>query len=403
MAVSLACALAGAAGMASSARAVSIVQHPLPGRAPLASPEAILAGAGGLLVAPTAPGPAFETLQTSGAMTFAGGPAGPSAIRLARGPSGEPWYSSTVLVREADGSELPYAAIFEVTPAGVAQRARYGSTADAPVDLAGGPDGALWIANVGAGDSIDSYLPGGQIVKHPTSGPPIALAPGPDGALWFTDAGPCGDYGGPCIGRISTTGEVSYHPLPWPSGPYGITTGADGALWFAEWQVSAIGRMTTDGRLQQFAIQGPAGRPVGAGGPTPTRLVATADGSIWFVDPGDDAVGRVSAAGQVSEYPIPPLAAAERVQPALADAVPDGIAAGPEGLLWVTEANARSIASVDPNGRPASATPEQPAGGPGSRAARRTRRCAGGIRRAGTRSRRRAHRVGCRRARRALR
>jgi virginiamycin B lyase len=82
--------------------------------------------------------------------------------------------------------------------------------------------------------------------------------------------------------------------------------------------------------------------------------VAAADGTIWFTDPGDDSVGHVTPGGEVSEYPIPPLASGERVQPALADAVPEGIAAGPEGLLWVTEANARAIASVDPKGQPAS-------------------------------------------------
>jgi virginiamycin B lyase len=261
---------------------------------------------------------------------------------------------STVLVKEPDGGELPYAAIFEVTPAGVVQRARYASTSDSPVDVSAGPDGALWIANDGAGDSVDSFMPGGQIVKHPTPGPPIAIAPGPDGAMWFTDAGPCPGYGGPCIGRLSTTGAISYVPLPWPSGPFGITTGGDGALWFAEWQISAIGRMTADGQVRQFEIKSPAGLPAGSGGPTPAHLAATPDGSIWFTDPGDDAVGRVTPGGQVSEYPIPPLTSGERVQPALADAVPEGIALGPEGLLWITEANAKAIASVDPNGQPRS-------------------------------------------------
>jgi virginiamycin B lyase len=347
-----AAALLGA--LAPDAAALSIDQHPLPGGASLVSPEAISATANGLQLPPTATGPAFETLNTSGTVSFTAGPAGPSAIRLTLGPNGEPWYVSTVLVKERDGSELPHATIFEVTPGGVVQRATYSSPADAPVSIATGPDGALWMANDGSGDSVDSYLPGGQIVRHPAPGPPISIAPGPDRALWFTDAGPCPGYGGPCIGRITTTGEVSYHPLPWPSGPYGITAGGDGALWFAEWQISAIGRMTTDGQLRQFPIQAPAGALVGAGGPTPAHLVAAADGTIWFTDPGDDSVGHVTPGGEVSEYPIPPLASGERVQPALADAVPEGIAAGPEGLLWVTEANARAIASVDPKGQPAS-------------------------------------------------
>ncbi|MCW3069203.1 MAG: putative hydrolase [Solirubrobacterales bacterium] len=354
LATALACAAAFVALAAASADAVSIVQHPLPGGARLLSPDVLLGVAGGVVSAATAQGPAFEMINTGGAVSLTAGPAGPTAIRMTRGPNGNLWFLSTVLVKEPGGEELPYAALFEVTTAGIVQRARYASTGDAPVALAGGSDGALWLANDGGGYSIDRFLPGGQIVRHPTSGPPIAIAGGPDGALWFTDAGPCPGYGGPCIGRIATTGELSYYPLPWPSGPFGITAGADGALWFAEWQASAIGRITTSGAIQQYKLPNPAGSAPGAGGPTPVGVAPGPAGSIWFTDPGDDAVGQITAAGTVSEYPIPPLAGGERVNPAFAEAVPQGIAAGPEGLLWVTEANAKTIASVDPNGQPRS-------------------------------------------------
>jgi virginiamycin B lyase len=394
-----------AALLAPSAAAVSITQHPLPGGA-LLSPELILGAPGGLLVSASSPSGAYQPLSIAGgAVSPVSQPAGPTAAAMTRGPDGNLWYLSIVLVKEAGGEEHPYAAIFEATPAGVVQRARYASTADAPVAIVAGADGALWIANDGAGDSIDRYLPGGQIVKHPTPGPPMSVVAGPDGALWFTEAGPCVGYGGPCIGRITTGGEIAYHPLPWPSGPYGIAVGPDGALWFAEWQISTIGRMTALGELQQFPVPNPTGRPVGAGGPTPMRVAAGPDGAIWFTDPGDDSIGQVTASGHVSEYPIPPLAPGERVQPVLADAVPEAIGAS-DGLLWVTEANARAIASVDPNGAPPPAKPAAAGARGGSAARRRARPCATrGLSVAGRRSATRAARVaaGCRHSHRARR
>lgn len=363
------------------AGAVVVVQHALPAGAQATSPEAVLATSEGLVIPPTAPGSAFEAVRTRGGPSFATGPSGAAATRLAPGPDGDLWYVSTIMVREPAGQELPYAAIFEVTPFGVLQRARYASTADAPVDMARGPDGAVWLANDGSGDSVDRYERGGPIVKHHTPGPPLALTAGPDGAIWFTDAGPCPGYGGPCIGRIGTGGELTYFPLPWSSGPAGITVGADGALWFAEWQAPAIGRMTAQGELRQFPVPSPGGRPVGDGGPTPTRVAAAADGSIWFTDPGDGAVGEVSASGAVAEYPIASPAGHGRLRTAPPEVPPEGIAAGPEGLLWVTEGDGRAIASVDPGASaPATSAAVRPRTNRARGSRRRTRRCPRGPR-----------------------
>jgi virginiamycin B lyase len=259
------------------------------------------------------------------------------------GPGGDLWYVSGTLI-----GQRVYEAIFQATASGVAMRAVFPSPTDAPVDMVAGSDGALWLVDAGA-DQIDRYVPGGTLTGFPAPKGPVNIVAGPDGALWFTETWPA-------IGRITPSGELSEFPLPAGSGPYGITVGPDGALWFAEWQAGAIGRMTTDGDLQQFPVPNASGRPAGADGPTPMHLAVGPDGAIWFTDPGDNSIGRV-AGGRVTEYPVPPLAKSEEVQAGVSDAVPEAIADGPDGALWVTEANAKAIARVDPSGVPAVSAP----------------------------------------------
>ena len=67
---------------------------------------------------------------------------------------------------------------------------------------------------------------------------PIEIAAGPDGALWFTN------FGNNSIGRITTAGAVTNFTDPSISLPYGIAAGPDGALWFTN-SASSIGRITT--------------------------------------------------------------------------------------------------------------------------------------------------------------
>jgi virginiamycin B lyase len=63
---------------------------------------------------------------------------------------------------------------------------------------------------------------------HPSPNAPVAIISGPDGALWFTNTGPN-------IGRITTTGAITFYPLPNPgASPGNIVVGPDGALGFPE-------------------------------------------------------------------------------------------------------------------------------------------------------------------------
>ncbi len=82
---------------------------------------------------------------------------------------------------------------------------------------------------------------------HSVESSPRQIAAGPDGALWFTD------LGGNKIGRITTAGKITEFAIPtvgsWPGG---IAAGPDGALWFTE-LAGRIGRVTTAGAITEFA------------------------------------------------------------------------------------------------------------------------------------------------------
>jgi len=67
---------------------------------------------------------------------------------------------------------------------------------------------------------------------------PVDIAAGPDEALWFTE------QDGNKIGRITTAGAVEEFPIPTlASNPSGIVAGPDGALWFTELSGDKIGRI----------------------------------------------------------------------------------------------------------------------------------------------------------------
>ena len=136
---------------------------------------------------------------------------------------------------------------------------------------------------------------------------PAGITAGPDGALWFTES--LGDK----IGRITTSGTITEYPVPTPSSqPNGITAGPDGALWFAETQGGKIGRITTQGSISEY--------PATNNG----SIVAGPDGALWF--PEQDAIGRITTDGTVTNFAVP-----DRI-----NGVGDAITVGPDGALWVS-------------------------------------------------------------------
>ena len=124
-----------------------------------------------------------------------------------------------------------------------------------------------------------------------------------------------------------------------PIRPGDITVGSDRHLWFPEMGTNRIGRITTAGDLAEFTIPDAAalGRAI-APGP---------DGKIWVVGSGLDGrvhVWAVDASG--SSVAIAPLGD----NPSLGIGfLPSGLAAGPDGNVWISKSSA--IARVSPAGQ----------------------------------------------------
>src|SRR6266404_1730309 len=129
--------------------------------------------------------------------------------------------------------------------------------------------------------------------------------------------------------------------------PGDIAVGPDRNLWFPETGTNRIGRVTTSGDIREFTIPDAAalGRPI-APGP---------DGKIWVIGSGLDGrvhVWAVDASG--SSVAVAPLG---DNSPLGIGFLPAGLAAGPDGNVWVSKLTA--IARVSPAGQVA----EFPIGG----------------------------------------
>ena len=352
-----------------SARAVVITQHPLPaGDSPATS---IFGWAGGLITAGASVG-GYQRVQTAPSITVTPGVALLEAVGFGPGPGGVPWFVGGT--KEKIGTEeLVFPVLLEVTPTGAVPKFKYPGAFGrpySPLSLATGPDGAIWIADPGAG-IIERYAPSGDFNQFPMphrASVPITIVNGPNNEMWFTAASDA-------VGEINMNGEITEYALPvgdafgpgaLPS-PYGIAVGPDGAVWFTEENTGRIGRMTASGELTVFNIPNPSQiPPESAGGPSPRDIVAGPDGSMWFTDPGDESIGRVTLAGEITEYPIPAQGAS---------VVPEGIVVA-DGELWFAEGNAKALGSVNPSAVAASATRPLAAKG-GRRAATARRSCKG--------------------------
>jgi virginiamycin B lyase len=209
----------------------------------------------------------------------------------------------------------------------------------APIALTPGPDGALWYA--AQANQIGRIASDGTIISYPihyVPGSPTEtnvflqdLTSGPDGALWFTaSTESIPPYGG-VIGRMTTSGMVTWFSLPIRSAaPVSIVTAPDGALWFTESGINAIGRMSTAGIVTSYSL------PTANSGPHTITLGP--DGALWFTEQAASRIGRITLAGRITEFRLPTGGA------------PWGIVAGPDGALWYTEKFGSELGRVTPKG-----------------------------------------------------
>src|SRR5439155_17947001 len=86
---------------------------------------------------------------------------------------------------------------------------------------------------------------------------PREIAPGPDGNLWFAE------MAANKIGSITPKGEITEYSVPTPdSKPYCVVTGPDKAIWFTASGVDKIGRLDPKtGTFTEFALPSPKSFP----------------------------------------------------------------------------------------------------------------------------------------------
>ena len=109
------------------------------------------------------------------------------------------------------------------------------------------------------------------------------------------------------IGRITTDGAVTVHPLPTDAaGPVGLCAGPDDALWFVEIAAGRIGRITTDGEITGFPLPDRASRP--------HAIVADGHGDLWFTEWGANRVGVIQTIFAKPTNPVQSMADAFRLR-----------------------------------------------------------------------------------------
>jgi streptogramin lyase len=167
------------------------------------------------------------------------------------------------------------------------------------------------------------------------SGAPLDLATGPDGAVWFTELET------DKIGRITSDGAMMEYPLRGQGDAgHSIVLGSDHNLWvtmgvtragFATNTPAAIGRITLAGALTTIPLP-PSSCPDGNDyyDETPDQIAQSADGSLWFIVERRadistcDTIGRITLDGHVTVYALP-----------YQDAEFSSLTRGTDGNIWV--------------------------------------------------------------------
>lgn len=249
---------------------------------------------------------------------------------LTVGPDGTIWYIQTDLISGANQNAYNKTTIGRMTPDGAV------TTFPLPINvkasqIAAGADGALWFvqtvtdASTGSKKStLARITTDGQITPYSAAGTGVTFAcVGPDNAIWYTNDGV------KSIGRLTTDGKVQEFTIPYYAS--WLTSGPDGALWYAEGDYQTpdmanldprtgyLGRIATTGVATELPID-PKVNPV--------KLTAGSDGALWFLafNPTDHTtnLGRITPSGETEIIPLKDIS-----QPGPLTAAP--------GALWVLD------------------------------------------------------------------
>lgn len=74
------------------------------------------------------------------------------------------------------------------------------------------------------------------------------------------------------------------------------------------------------------------------------RIVTSPDGSMWFLEQGANKVGRITTAGAIQEFALPPT-------DSTVDNPAVGMDVGPDGFVWVTIDHGEKLVRLSPSGQ----------------------------------------------------
>ncbi len=297
-------------------------------------------------------GSAIGRITPHGKITFFGAETGRGSALgdITRGPDGNLWFVDSGR-RPMIGRIAPQGSAG--SPPGMATGFTAGLSPDSkPASIVAGPDGNLWFTDVGKTPAIGRVTPQGVITEFsaglsPESKPGEIVA-GADGNLWFGNLSSAA-----AIGRIAVDGTITeFGPGP-PSGsvpPFGPVLGPDGNVWFviASFKTIGIGRITPQGAITGFG-DGVSEQTLSLG-----PLAAGPDGSVWFTARGREeynaqgervtsgyatAIGRVRPSGEIATF-------GECLHTGPQYTGPNSIAAGPDGNVWFTNHTTRSLPNI---------------------------------------------------------
>lgn len=198
-----------------------------------------------------------------------------------------------------------------------------------PKGITTGPDQQIWLVE-STSDIIDQFniLTDTFGVRAGTvthNSHPEFITAGSDGNLWFTE------FTGLKIAKITTAGVVTEYSAPHLSGdifgPFGIGLGADGKVYFGNLEDDSVTAVTPTDATKLYGLG--AGHQQGPAGITPGP-----DGNVYVADANaQDLIARIDpTTGTVTDFAVP-----------TAGADPWGIAQGPDGNVWFAEASTGKV------------------------------------------------------------
>lgn len=149
---------------------------------------------------------------------------------------------------------------------------------------------------------------------------------GPDGRIWYVDTWRS------CVGTLdpATGGVEEFSTHKRDAGPHGIGVGDDGTVWYAATAVGLIGRFRPDDGIRQ-------GYRVSEE-PVDPHTVLTSGGRVWFTAPRANIYGYLDQESErIERFPGP-----------YSGSSPYGLAAAPDGSIWISFGGTSHIGRVSP-------------------------------------------------------